>query len=1587
MKSNFVLICSMMIQLLFGITQTVQSRTVSLAGLEGNYAQYKVIEFNFNVTSPDVSNPFADVDIQGTFTSPSNDVVHVRGFCDSYNGTLHKLRFTPSETGSYSFSIVFKDTHGQKTFTGNFSVTNTNAGNGFIITDPDYTNAFMFSNGEHPFIFSKTAWLIGGVTQTNYRAFIDKMVPRKENCIRFALEFDFSSAEPFIDVWPWQGTRSNPDYTRYDINFWKKIDEIIKYAADRNIYSEVCFFTLMRTNLDWNYAEPYLDYALARLASNPNVILFQTNNEFQPDRDDKDYVVDIANFVHANDPYGHLVAPAHKSTTDAAWADESWVDVAINHWAKHNQHSLAQIREIAQTIKQYNKPAWCDETAREIRHSNNCAEHRRKQYWTWSIAGVYTCFHSYEGSEGIVDVSYNGPGYEYVPYLRPFWERTEFWKMQPNESIIRNDPASMYEWALASDDEIVIYMVNGPDNTLEAWDIPDNYTYSNGIRVALDAGKYDVQFYNPSNGNYYSNSEINDLDGGGNILIDFPTFNQDLVIYIKKQPEAVATEADFSAQPRSGFMPLQVQFTDLSTNANSWDWDFGDGSSHSYAQNPQHTYTQPGSYTVTLAVSGGGGSDTKTLSGYIQVTEKYVQFTNVTEAVNVKGFSSVGYGRAAAFADLNRDGFQDFAVSNAGGSESTLDQLYINDGDGQFNNEAVTRNIEDSGYTHSVVFADLNNDGYQDAYFANQPIGVNIQAGKNRIYRNEGSGFFTDVTEGFGIPDNYSYSRGAIALDMNNDGYLDLYTVNWGSQNETYINDGTGKMNRSDRGADGPVGDVTAQQGVTAADVDNDGDIDIYVCQRDAENLLYINDGTGNFDDDAADRGVNVDGLSHGATFADIDIDGDMDLFVVNYSSSGSADLPLLSVFINNGNGFFTDKSAEYNIAISGYTAAIGDMDNDGFPDLLLVRNDESEPDVTPQLLLNDGTGKFNEINEIGLDNGGSDARAGALADYDNDGDLDIYITCAKSWNIMYRNDLINDYHYIDVLCEGPKGDYGGFGSKVSVFESGHLGDANYLIGYQEAVSNFGYLSQNQTALHFGLMNRTACDIRLVLTNGDILDYTGVQADQVFKVDAYQALTAPIILHAAVHDDDNIKFTWTNVSNASGYNVYRGTDPYFEPDYESGSNRVASGVTDQDASMPNVQWIDTDPVVGNTSVNYFYRITALRNGEESSATLSYGEFDYALLTTETTDFNEIALPLFVESITTANDLLSYIPSCNSVAMWSAELQDYVQYVPGFEPSNFTIEMGNPYYVNMLEDQVLTILGKVVTPVFNLITTPTTDFNEIALPFDKASLATSADLANDIPNCNSVAKWDTEIQGYWQYVPGLIHTNFDIKAGYPYYINVTAPTSWPQRAFSKAKATELVVKTNSVSKAPHAIWGELSDTQVHHFSAYLSHQPDHVLNETSPGCFMTTENWMVQVGNFENGWSPDQVLIIEFFDESNTLLNTIEHTLSSNAVDFVGALDIVDIPDHYGLDQNYPNPFNPTTVIQYQLPEQSHVLIEIYNTRGQRVRTLINQGKAAGRYSVEWNGCDDFGRQAASGTYLFMMKAGTFHKVQKAVLLK
>ncbi len=253
------------------------------------------------------------------------------------------------------------------------------------------------------------------------------------------------------------------------------------------------------------------------------------------------------------------------------------------------------------------------------------------------------------------------------------------------------------------------------------------------------------------------------------------------------------------------------------------------------------------------------------LAFIMTMTQAQMTFSDMSNEANIDhGNRNSG----VAVADYDGDGWQDVYVSVRDGAN----RLYRNQGDGSFMDVAPDLGLDYSQDTRTSGWGDINNDGYPDLY-----LGNNYEA--DLLFINNGDGTFSDMTMAYGI-DNIQRPYSILFSDINNDGWLDLYIANFQDQNKCYLNNGSGGF--SDFTIPSGALDIQNNMGAVFFDYDKDGDQDLYLCHDGQANILYENDGNGYFTDKSIASGLNFDGFGMGVDVGDINRDGHLDIYITN---------------------------------------------------------------------------------------------------------------------------------------------------------------------------------------------------------------------------------------------------------------------------------------------------------------------------------------------------------------------------------------------------------------------------------------------------------------------------------------------------------------------------------------------------------------------------------------------------------------------------------------------------------------------------------------------------------------------------------
>ncbi len=430
-------------------------------------------------------------------------------------------------------------------------------------------------------------------------------------------------------------------------------------------------------------------------------------------------------------------------------------------------------------------------------------------------------------------------------------------------------------------------------------------------------------------------------------------------------------------------------------------------------------------------------------------------FTDVTEKAGLK---APGWSNGAVFADYDGDGDLDLFVARHGPN-----LLYRNNGDGTFTELGKKAGVANSGWGAGAVFADLDGDGDLDLYVTNYArFDIREQKGTvdwfdkgvkqfpqhfepedNKLYQNNGNGTFTDVTKEAGAFGS-GRSLGVVATDVDDDGDLDLFVANDVGYNNLLRNDG-GRF--TEAGFEAGVaananGEFEASMGVAAGDHDNDGDIDLIVTNYAGEqNTLYRNEGHGIFTD--ATRTANLrnqrilDSVGWGVGLHDLDLDGNLDLLVVN----GHVMSDMVVWYMRN---FY--EAAQDDIAQMG-------------PQAFRLGAQQSK-----LLFLGKGDGTFEEITDRAGDeiSGERQGRGAAFADFDGDGRMDVAVTNKNDDAQVLLNRLPSRGNWVILDLRAPPPNVFAVGARVRI-------SAGRRIFTRELHAGTSYLSADDLSIHAGL--------------------------------------------------------------------------------------------------------------------------------------------------------------------------------------------------------------------------------------------------------------------------------------------------------------------------------------------------------------------------------------------------------------------------------------------------------------------------------------------------------------------------------------
>ena len=464
-------------------------------------------------------------------------------------------------------------------------------------------------------------------------------------------------------------------------------------------------------------------------------------------------------------------------------------------------------------------------------------------------------------------------------------------------------------------------------------------------------------------------------------------------------------------------------------------------------------------------------------------------------------------GAGCAFLDYDNDGWMDIFLVNSGKCDffnpdpPLRNALYRNNRDGTFTDVTAKAGVAGGGYGQGVAVGDYDGDGFPDIYLT--------QYGRSILYHNNGEGTFTDVTEKAGVAAP-GWSSSAVWFDYDNDGRLDLFVCQFVEFSKAQSKDCRAGEDAK-RGyciphlykptsswlfhnnGDGTFTDVSKTSGiaeskgkawgVVATDINNDGNMDLFVANDTVANFLFVNKA-GKFEEIGEPAGVaySAEGRPRsgmGVDSVDFDQDGWMDLFVANI------DHEIYSLYRNNKDETFDDEAMPSGIGsatrlMSGWGLKFFDYDNDGNDDLFLANGNPDDlieslhPGVTYRepLILFHHTGK--QFQNVSQQSGSVfakpvSARGMAVGDFNNDGALDVLVSVNDGAPLLLRNELGSQNHWLGINLRGKKSNPDGIGARVT-YQSGDLKRTRVKVG------GGSYLSSHDPRMVLGVGKRSKLD-------------------------------------------------------------------------------------------------------------------------------------------------------------------------------------------------------------------------------------------------------------------------------------------------------------------------------------------------------------------------------------------------------------------------------------------------------------------------------------------------------------------------------
>lgn len=447
----------------------------------------------------------------------------------------------------------------------------------------------------------------------------------------------------------------------------------------------------------------------------------------------------------------------------------------------------------------------------------------------------------------------------------------------------------------------------------------------------------------------------------------------------------------------------------------------------------------------------------------VPTVQAQLQFTNANSRLATPAFNS---GCPVAIIDWNNDGLDDIVRLKYGRSAYVEIQKTNQTFETRFLGDFSSNN----GWAWAMCIADFDHNGYKDimAGSSSQP--------KIMMISNDGmTGTVSNLSGSY-------FVQNVTATDFNNDGWEDLFVCDDNGPSRIYLNNGSGGLIASTTTINFTLnpgninGDPldSGNYGSVWTDFDNDGDLDLYIakCRQSSStsdgsdprrvNVMFVNNGDGTYTENAAAYGINIAWQTWTASFGDIDNDADLDLLLTNHDHESQ-------IMRNDGTGHYTDISSTAGVVLSDMTpiqSVMEDFDNDGFVDILIAGSDH-------RFYHNNGNSTFTLVSGM-FDN--NNMESFGIGDLNHDGAIDIYASYANIYttpsnvnDVIWLNGATAGKHFFNLDLEGTTSNLGAVGARAKIYGS-------WGVQMREVRTGEGYGAVNTSMLHFGLGDETEID-------------------------------------------------------------------------------------------------------------------------------------------------------------------------------------------------------------------------------------------------------------------------------------------------------------------------------------------------------------------------------------------------------------------------------------------------------------------------------------------------------------------------------